>query len=79
MDAFIGIGKMHQSDAENEKEAGSMRRKLGFPYFHEKGKFFQNGGEINATLRYLCGSHECDEYLMTSHSYLHSNAFFLFQ
>ena len=28
MDAFIGIGKMHQSDAQHEKEAGSMLTRI---------------------------------------------------
>ena len=56
----------------------SKKKHLGFPCFLEKVNSFRMV-KIKDTLRYLCGSHECDEYLMTSHSYLHSNAFFLFQ
>ena len=53
----------------------------GFPVSSKRvpGKFFQGVEKNNATWRYLCGSHECDEYLMISHAYRHSNAFFLFQ
>ena len=41
MDAFIGIGKMHQSDAEHEKEAGSMRGSWDFPVSSKRVNSFR--------------------------------------